>query len=386
MKKSVFLISCLIFLSACISNPISAAFRNNTAPQMQEAAKNRVNLGLTYLDVGDFPQAKSNFDQALAFDRGSSEAHSAIASYYRQTNQVDLAENHYEIALSLSDNAPDISNAYGVFLCQQGHYEKAKTYLLEAVKIENHAETAEYYENLALCSQSHGDIASAIDYFYAALNLQPTRPSTLFMLSHLFMQKSDWENAKKTLKRYERSAPETAETLYLNYKIATGLGDVSAARGYGEALLAKHPSDDNTNKFIAEITELDAPSNNVSRDNNQITSTKNTTPQLEQEYPASFKHDNSSRVSDVASQISVVNDKDTSKSVTNDSPSNTTETIEIETIDDGWHVVQRKENLFRISKRYNVTIAQLMEWNGLTDASSIQMGAKMRIAEPSDVN
>lgn len=43
------------------------------------------------------------------------------------------------------------------------------------------------------------------------------------------------------------------------------------------------------------------------------------------------------------------------------------------------HVVQRGENLFRIALSYNLTVDQVAEANGITDASSIQVGQRLII-------
>jgi type IV pilus assembly protein PilF len=47
-----------------------------------------------------------------------------------------------------------------------------------------------------------------------------------------------------------------------------------------------------------------------------------------------------------------------------------------------FHTVLPKENLYRISLKYNVKIKKLLEWNNLTDASAIQKGTKLRVREP----
>jgi type IV pilus assembly protein PilF len=47
-----------------------------------------------------------------------------------------------------------------------------------------------------------------------------------------------------------------------------------------------------------------------------------------------------------------------------------------------FHIVQAKENLYRISLKYNVKIRKLLEWNNLEDASSIRIGTKLWVKEP----
>jgi type IV pilus assembly protein PilF len=47
------------------------------------------------------------------------------------------------------------------------------------------------------------------------------------------------------------------------------------------------------------------------------------------------------------------------------------------------HVVAKSENLYRISLRYNVKMAKLIEWNQLPENGAIQVGMTLLVSEPS---
>jgi LysM repeat protein len=49
---------------------------------------------------------------------------------------------------------------------------------------------------------------------------------------------------------------------------------------------------------------------------------------------------------------------------------------------EGYHIVLPKENLYRISLKYNVKMKKLLEWNNLTDAGAIRIGTKLRVRDP----
>lgn len=49
------------------------------------------------------------------------------------------------------------------------------------------------------------------------------------------------------------------------------------------------------------------------------------------------------------------------------------------------HIVQRGENLYRISLQYNVKLKRLIEWNQLQDASSIYVGKKLVVVDPTTI-
>ena len=50
--------------------------------------------------------------------------------------------------------------------------------------------------------------------------------------------------------------------------------------------------------------------------------------------------------------------------------------------EDEFHLVQKGENLYRISLKYNVKMKRLIEWNNLPNASAIQVGKPLRIVAP----
>ncbi len=534
MKKSVFLASCAIVLSACVSEPIDPAFKGSEAVDTKEAAKTRVSLGLTYLKNGNFSQAKSNIDRALKFDPRSSDAHFAMAFYFQQVDEIELAEQYYERALDLSDNDPDIVNSYGVFLCKQGKYDKAKKYFLDAVNAKSYAATAETYENLAICAQSQGDMNGAIEYFNSALNHQPTRSSTLLMLTNLYVDQSQWDDAKKKLMRYERSAPVSANTLFLNYQIAQGRGDSQTAVGYGNLLVRNYPDHEFTRQYLSnvgkvststseqqkesgsvtlvssksanevdkiqknasniiqrkpsktvvqktpatasaateealiavnepdagEVNELVISEETVAADTEQAiteveTLANNALKENEEPFNAKINEKTNEQndeqvvlANEEANEVIQQSDDDTiiasnrsaeevegneddlsqqpliaaraevnslstmdspadgvseAQLISNSSMFTTAEVAEVaeeqainvvevssdepedssyDALGDGWHVVQKKENLYRISLKYNVSMAKLMEWNGLNDASDILWGSRMRVKEP----
>ena len=70
----------------------------------------------------------------------------------------------------------------------------------------------------------------------------------------------------------------------------------------------------------------------------------------------------------------------------NETASESTQIVERDDSDDAdkpvYHIVKPKENLYQISLRYNVKMKYLMQWNKLDDASSIQIGTKLRVKDP----
>ncbi|WP_229333657.1 type IV pilus biogenesis/stability protein PilW [Glaciecola sp. MH2013] len=243
-------------LTACVSEPRDPAFAGAEAVDEDEASKTRVSLGLTYLRTGDFTRAKANLDKALEFAPRSANANFAMAYYYQQVDEIDLADDYYNRAIRYDSDNADIINSYGAFLCEQGDYKRAKSYFLKAVNNKSYISTAETYENLAICAQSQGLPQEALGHFQSALNHQPTRGRSLFLLAQQQAELGDYVEAKKTLWKYDRIARVSPQSLWLSYQIAKGLGDTQAALGYGEILKSMFPDDPNTRKFKEEMGEF----------------------------------------------------------------------------------------------------------------------------------
>jgi type IV pilus assembly protein PilF len=235
----------LIFLIGCTN-------QSNQNFDQKKAAKTRVSLGLTYLKNGYFSQAKFNLDKALKFAPRSADANFAMAYYYQNVGELDQAENAYQFAMDLAPKNADIANSYGAFLCQNGDYAKAKTYFLKAVNTSSYTSSAETYENLALCSQSQGRHEDAIEYFRSAVSHQPRRANSLFLLARSLVEAQHWQEARVILRRYEKTAQISPQSLLMAMKIEQGTGKIPAAKGYSDMLLKMFPTDPVTKALLTE--------------------------------------------------------------------------------------------------------------------------------------
>ena len=244
---SVFFIA--LMLSGCVSQN-GQSFGNNF--DRLKAAKTRVSLGLTYLNNGDFSQAKFNLDKALEFAPRSADANFAMAYYYQSVSELEQAEKAYQFAMDLEPKNANIANSYGAFLCQNGDYEKAKKYFLKAVNTSSYISSAETYENLALCSRSQGRPEDAIQYLRSAVNHQPGRANSLFLLARSLVETQQWKEARAILRRYEKTSQISPQSLLMAMKIERGTGNEAAAKGYSDMLLKIFPNDPLTKSFLRD--------------------------------------------------------------------------------------------------------------------------------------
>ena len=379
-------LSAIIFTSGCVSNSQSGLYGGNF--DHEEAAKTRMSLGLTYLQNNNYTQAKKNLDKALEFNPRSADVQFAMAYYYQLVGDNLRAEEYYETAIDLAPNNGDIANSYGAFKCQNGEYEKAKAYFFDAINNRLYANAAQTYENLALCAQSQGKLDEAIGYFQDALKHQPARGKSLFLLSELYTVSEQWELAESTLRKYERVAKVTPDSLWLAYEIAKGKGDLETAKGYGEMMMSLFPESELTKRYLVQRESMQ----------NRVVKTVKSTQPNDSETEISENQTNTDGLAQTSS-----NDKENEKSVAQDndaqrqSQSNNTDNAPTATVNtpekaqntelsvqsDKFHVVKEGENLYRISLLHNIKMATLQEWNNLENTGAIIAGQTLWLVPPS---
>ena len=217
------------------------------------AARERTQLGLTYLRRGNSEQAKYNLEKALEYAPELEDVHVALAYYYQTVGDTVRAEDAYRDAINSRDATGDSVNNFGVFLCQQKKYDKAEEMFLRAINMPKYTRTASSYENLGVCSRDAGDLQKARHYFEMALKYDPRRPVSLLELAELELEQSNYAIAREQLARYHRVVAQSAESLALGIKIEQGVNDDAAAKRFGILLLAKFPASDQAKQYRASL-------------------------------------------------------------------------------------------------------------------------------------
>lgn len=353
----------VIALTGCVSQNQQNGYSGDDF-DMEQAAKTRISLGLTYLKNGNYQQAKVNLDKALEFAPRYADAHYSLAYYYQTVEEWGRAEQSYENALDLAPRNAEIANSYGAFLCQQKKYDKANDFYSKALNNLQYANSAQTYENMAICAADQGKREEAIGYLTNALNHQPGRSKSLFMLTQLYVETGQWDEAESVMRRYERVSRVSPESVKLAIAIAEGKGDAETAQGYGEMLVTMYPQSEEAKAYresiirkanaSAQIVRRVKPKAEVQAKAQKVVSPESAPVSKE---PAPVQNAAAAVQNEPQPDLPVLEDPQTR-----------------------YHEVKPGENLYRISLKYNIKMSRLQAWNKLADPGDIEVGMRLRLS------
>ena len=199
------------------------------------------NLGLAYLEHGEYQVALTKLKKALSINPDLPQAHHYIAEVYQDLGETESAREHFERAVALDGSDPALQNNYAIFLCSQREFRQALRHFDRAVSDDNYGYRDKAYENAGVCALQIPDTARAERYFRRALELNPRRPEPLLRMAQLEYQRDKYLQARAFLQRYYEVAGFSPPSLALGIKVETALGDDSTAGRYRARLKEEFP-------------------------------------------------------------------------------------------------------------------------------------------------
>ncbi len=177
-----------------------------------DSARTHRILGETYLEQGDYPEARSEFQAWLNLQPTSVSARLAMARVDEADNRQDDALNQALAALQSGKNAEASYIAANV-LVREGQYDRALPYAKDALDVKGGA-PAEAHALLAKVYEHNDDVNAAIDELKQALPAD-TDGSYHFRIYRLYEKAGKKEQAAAALVKYrqlkDRPAKPTAE-------------------------------------------------------------------------------------------------------------------------------------------------------------------------------
>lgn len=230
-------------LAGCTSTGGSRTASQNVSADTK-AAEINMQLGLNYMQRGDYQVALDKLQRSLEQDPNLPSTHNTIAVLYQRLGEKDKAEYHFKEAVKRAPDYSEAQNNYGVFLCQQKRYKEAEQRFLEAIKnpLYNNADQA--LENAGICVGLIPDATLAEQYFRKALQINPKLSKSLLQMAELSYLNIEYDKAKSYLDRHQAVSQWTPQALLLAMKLAKKMGDKDAVASYSLILRARFPDSD----------------------------------------------------------------------------------------------------------------------------------------------
>lgn len=240
---SVIMLFSLLLLTACAGQQSSDSDRSNNR---EKAAETNTQLGIEYMNRGQYEVALGKLKKALRADPGYAPAHTVTAVLYERIGEDALAGKHYQKAFDSAPSNGDVNNNLGVYLCKSGKSKKAMEHFDRALDDPFYRSPPVALTNAGSCALNANDPVMADDYLRRALKLAPDFPDALITMTKLNFQQKDYLKTRAFLQRYEAVAQHDAESLLLAYRVETATNDQRSANKYKLLLEAHFPDSEQT--------------------------------------------------------------------------------------------------------------------------------------------
>lgn len=232
-------------LSGCAANP-GAPLKDEMPTSSdrtdnQRRASIRLQLAIGYYQQRQWQIALDEAKQAMQIDPSLTDAYTMAALTYMEMGETRLAEEHFQRAMRLSPNDPDLSNNYGWFLCQNGRAEQSIAYFEAAIHNKAYQSPAKAMANAGTCSLLLKNTAVAERYFNEAFRLDPANMSISTNLARINYERGDLQNARFYINRVVNANVLTAEVLWLAIKIEHKLGNRMTENSLATQLRRRYP-------------------------------------------------------------------------------------------------------------------------------------------------
>lgn len=205
-----------------------------------------LNLARVRLQAGELSEAIKLARQAAKRDPKSVDAHMLLALALDRSGADREAGEHYRRAAELGPERGDALNNYGVWLCGQGRVADSLRWFDAAFAAPGYGSPSAALANAGACAVEAGQEDRAERDLRRAIAIDPENPLALGALARLAFSRGRWLEARAFSQRRLAAAPPDVSSLQLASQIEQKLGDIDAARRYGEQMRKEFPATRNS--------------------------------------------------------------------------------------------------------------------------------------------
>lgn len=220
------------------------------APDSGEVARANVNVGVEYMQQGNYENALARLEKAREAEPDYAPVYDMLGLLYQRMGQPDKAEKNFKRALKLAKDNPGTLNNYGQFLCSQNREDDARKQFLKVAKNPLYDTPEVPYTNLGICAYRQGHVDESITYFNEALSLNPDVAAALIRMSQISYDREEYMKAWEYLDRYNIHNRPTPESLWLGIRINKELGNDDSVSSYALLLRNQYPESNEARLLI----------------------------------------------------------------------------------------------------------------------------------------
>lgn len=179
----------------------------DTVAKAPNNARAHYNLGVALAEAGRSSEALAHYEKALELDKDLPDVHNNLGSTLIGLGRPAEAVPYLQEALRRNANQADVHCNLGAALRALRRYQEALAHYEEALRLDGGL--ADAYNNLGNCLMQLGSLTDALSRYYAALKLRPAFPEAHYNLAAALEQ----------LDRHEEAVQEYREALKYNPKM-----------------------------------------------------------------------------------------------------------------------------------------------------------------------
>ncbi|MDO6408954.1 type IV pilus biogenesis/stability protein PilW [Pantoea phytobeneficialis] len=220
-------------------------------PAHQGAADIRLQLGLHYLAVQDFPSAQRNLLRAQQAAPQDYRVPLALARVAQAQQNIAQTRWYYQRAQQLAPANGYVANNYGAFLCGLRQYDESH----QQFKLAADAQEPDARHDALLfsgyCYLQAEDNAAARGQLTRALDEAPEQGRQLLTEAERQFDQQAWNKVSLLLEVYDHRLPASADSLWLQIRFAAQQGNAADVTRYGDRLARSFPQSIQYQRYLA---------------------------------------------------------------------------------------------------------------------------------------
>ena len=231
-------ISACLFVG-CVSSDGSKRLKREDPTEA--AAKTNVQLGVAYMQQGNYPLAREKLERSLKQNPKDPDVHTSLGLLYDRVDEPKLADKHFREALRLAPTNPDISNNYAIYLCKNGRVDEAVERFTTVAANKYYRTPEVALSNAGVCLRGAKKFDEAQSMFTKAIKARPNYNEATVQLATLHVERGQLAEARKVVDTYLGAFRPDPEVLYAAVTVARAAKDKMSEEKFSRTLRLEFP-------------------------------------------------------------------------------------------------------------------------------------------------